>query len=160
MMDPVTTQQTSQEEFHTMWAHQQPFWHAVYSVVWAAALVVTVIEPGPRGWAPSVALLLVMAVAYAVLGRRGLTSNDLRWGVAYHLISWSALLAIQVIDEGTASWILFFALFPQLWAMLSTWGAVAGTFVVVVSFQQVRWAQSGFASHQLAEVFVGGTISI
>ncbi|MEO5608320.1 MAG: sensor histidine kinase [Ornithinibacter sp.] len=156
----MSTQRTSQEEFQGMWARQQPFWHAVYSVVWGAALVVTVLQPGPRGWVRPVALLLVMAIAYAVLGRRALVQQSVRWAVAYHLLSWSALLAIQVLDEGTETWILFFALFPQLWAMLPTRAAAAATFVVLVAFQEVRWAQTGYAPARLVEVFVGGIISI
>ena len=55
MMERVSTQRTSQEEFQGMWARQQPFWHAVYAVVWGAALVVTLLEPGPRGWVRPVA---------------------------------------------------------------------------------------------------------
>ncbi len=160
MMERVSTQRTSQEEFQGMWARQQPFWHAVYAVVWGAALVVTLLEPGPRGWVRPVALLLLMAVAYAVLGRRALVQQGVGWAVAYHLLSWGALLAIQVLDEGTETWILFFALFPQLWAMLPTRAAAAATFVVVVAFQQVRWAQSNYAADQLTQVFVGGIISI
>ncbi|MEO6791094.1 MAG: sensor histidine kinase [Ornithinibacter sp.] len=156
----MSTQRTSQEEFQGMWARQQPFWHAVYAVVWGAALVVTLLEPGPRGWVRPVALLLLMAVAYAVLGRRALVQQGVGWAVAYHLLSWGALLAIQVLDEGTETWILFFALFPQLWAMLPTRAAAAATFVVVVAFQQVRWAQSNYAADQLTQVFVGGIISI
>ncbi|MEO5609243.1 MAG: sensor histidine kinase [Ornithinibacter sp.] len=156
----MSTRRTSQEEFQGMWARQQPFWHAVYVVVWGAALAVTLLEPGPHGWASPVALLIVMAIAYAVLGRRALVRQGLWWAVAYHLLSWSALLAIQVLDEGTETWILFFALFPQLWAMLPTRAAAAATFVVVVAFQQVRWAQSNYAPEQLAQVFVGGIISI
>ena len=31
-----------------MWRRQQPYWHAVFAIVWAAAVVVTLIdEPGP-----------------------------------------------------------------------------------------------------------------
>ncbi len=160
MMDPVTTQPSSSEEFQGMWVRQQPFWHAVYAVIWGAALVVTLVEPGPRGWAPSVALLLVMAIAYAVLGRKGMNHAHVRWAVAYHVVAWSSLLAIQVLDEGTETWLLFFALFPQMWAMLPTRWAAAGTFVVVASFQQVRWAQADFSREALAEVFVSGLISI
>ncbi|MGB7818174.1 MAG: sensor histidine kinase [Ornithinibacter sp.] len=159
-MTPVSAQRSSQEEFQGMWARQQPMWHAAYAVVWGAGVVVTLIEPGPRGVVPPLVLLIVMGLSYAVLGRRAMRDPGLRWATAYHLVSWSALLAIQVLDPGTETWVLFFALFPQLWAMLPTRWAAAATVVVVVSFQQVRWAQSDYAASQRAEVFVGGTISI
>ncbi|GAA4399809.1 sensor histidine kinase [Fodinibacter luteus] len=144
-----------------MWRRQQPFWHAVYAVVWLAAVVVTLVdEPGRSGRAPSLVLLGVMALAYAVLGRRAMTHADLRWAVAYHLVSWSALLVVQWLDPGTQSWLLFFALFPQLWAMLpSRWAAVA-TVVVVGAFSFVRWATLEFAADSLSDIVISGTISM
>ena len=61
-----------------MWRRQQPYWHAVFAIVWAAALVVTLLDdPGPHGRAPSVLLLVVIGLAYAVLGTRAMTSRDL-----------------------------------------------------------------------------------
>ncbi len=160
MMGEVSTHRSSQEEFRRMWARQQPIWHAGYAVVWGVGVVVTLVEPGDHGVGPPLALLVLMGSAYVVLGRRAMREPGVRWAVAYHLVSWSALLAILVLDPGTETWVLFFALFPQLWAMLPTRWAAAATFIVVVSFQQVRWAQSDYAADQLAEVFVGGMISI
>jgi len=85
-----------------MWRRQQPYWHAVFAIVWLAAVVVTLLDdPGPHGRAPSLALLGVIAVAYAVLGTRAMTSRDLRWAVAYQVVAWAALLGIQWVDPGT-----------------------------------------------------------
>ncbi|MFL6170924.1 MAG: hypothetical protein ACJ711_14725, partial [Ornithinibacter sp.] len=110
---------TSREEFGAMWRRQQPYWHVVFALVWAAAVVVTLIdEPGPRGRLPSLLLLGVIALAYVTLGVRGMTNRDLRWAVAYQVVAWSALLAIQWVDQGTQAWLLYFTFFPQLWAML------------------------------------------
>ncbi len=124
-----------------MWRRQQPYWHVVFAIVWGAAVVVTLIDdPGPHGRAPSLALLGVIALAYATLGVRGMTYRDNRWAVAYQVVAWTALLGIQWVDPSTQAWLLYFALFPQLWAMLPTRWAVVGTVIVVTAFSVVRWA--------------------
>jgi signal transduction histidine kinase len=161
MSDVTATAATSREEFGAMWRRQQPYWHAVFAIVWAAAVVVTLIDdPGPRGRGPSLALLGVIALAYAVLGTRAMTSRDLRWAVAYQVVAWSALLGIQWVDPGTQAWLLYFTLFPQLWAMVPTRWAAIGTVVVVVAFSLVRWAQSDFSAGSLTEILISGTISM
>ncbi len=144
-----------------MWRRQQPYWHAVFAIVWAAAVAVTLIDdPGPHGRGPSLALLGVIALAYVTLGVRGMTNRDLRWAVAYQVVAWVALLGIQWVDSSTQAWLLYFALFPQLWAMLPTRWAVLGTVVVVTAFSVVRWAQFGFTSDTLTEILISSVISM
>jgi signal transduction histidine kinase len=157
----TTTAVSSQEEFGAMWRRQQPYWHAVFAIVWAATVVVTLLDdPGPRGRGPSLALLGVIAAAYVVLGSRAMTRRDVRWAVAYQVVAWSALLGIQWVDPGTQAWLLFFTLFPQMWAMLSTRWAVIGTVVVVTAFAVLRWAQLDFSTDGLVEILVSSTISM
>ena len=161
MGDVTAAAATSREDFGAMWRRQQPYWHAVFAIVWAAAVVVTLVDdPGTFGRGPTLALLGVIAAAYAVLGIRAMTSRDLRWAVAYQVVAWSALLAIQWVDPSTQAWLLYFTLFPQLWAMVPARWAVIGTVVVVTAFAVVRWAQLDFSSGSLAEVLVSGTISM
>jgi len=161
MEDVSTTERTSREEFGAMWRRQQPYWHAVFAIVWAAAVVVTLIDdPGPHGRGPSLALLGVIAGAYAVLGTRAMTSRDLRWALAYQVVAWSALLAIQWVDPSTQAWLLYFTLFPQLWAMVPTRWAAIGTVFVVTAFSFVRWAQLDFDTDSLTEILISGTISM
>ena len=161
MGDVTATAASSREEFGAMWRRQQPYWHVVFAIVWAAAVVVTLIDdPGPHGRGPSLTLLGVIALDYAVLGTRAMTSRDLRWAVAYQVVAWSALLGIQWVDPGTQAWLLYFTLFPQLWAMVPTRWAAVGTVVVVAAFSLVRWAQSDFSAGSLTEVLISGTISM
>ena len=161
MSDVTATAASSREQFGAMWRRQQPYWHAVFAIVWTAAVVVTLIDaPGPHGRGPSLALLGVIALAYAVLGTRAMTSRDLRWAVAYQLVAWSALLGIQWVDPSTQAWLLYFALFPQLWAMVPTRWAAVGTVLVVAAFSLVRWAQSDFSAGSLIEILISGTISM
>ena len=144
-----------------MWRRQQPYWHAVFAIVWVAAVVVTLIDdPGPHGRGPSLVLLGVIALAYVVLGTRAMTSRDLRWAVAYQVVAWAALLGIQWVDPSTQAWLLYFTLFPQLWAMVPTRWAAIGTVVVVAAFSLVRWAQSDFSAGALTEILISGTISM
>jgi len=165
MMVDVTatgvTAATSREEFGAMWRRQQPYWHAVFAIVWGAAVVVTLLDdPGPHGRGPSLALLAVIALAYVVLGVRGMTSRDLRWALAYHVVAWSALIGIQWVDAGTQAWLLYFTLFPQLWAMLPTRWAAVGTVVVVTAFSFVRWAQLDFSGGSVTEILISSVISM
>ena len=144
-----------------MWRRQQPYWHAVFAIVWAAAVVVTLVDdPGLLGRGPSLVLLGVIAAAYAVLGTRAMSHRDLRWAVAYQVVAWSALLGIQWVDPSTQAWLLYFTLFPQLWAMVPTRWAVIGTVLVVTAFSLVRWAQLDFSAGSLTEVLISGTISM
>ena len=161
MGDVTTTSASSREDFSAMWRRQQPAWHAAMGVVWLAAVVVVLVdEPGPEGRLPSLVLLGVIAVAYAVLGVRAMAHEDVRFAVAYHAVAWSALLTIQWIDPGTQTWLLFFALFPQLWAMMPSRWATIATFVVVTGFSLVRWAQLEFAPDSLTDIVISGTISM
>ena len=89
-----------------------------------------------------------------------MTSRDLRWAVAYQVVAWSALLGIQWVDPGTQAWLLYFTLFPQLWAMVPTRWAAIGTVVVVAAFSLVRWAQSDFSAGALTEILISGIISM
>lgn len=160
MGDVTTSATTSREDFSAMWRRQQPAWHGAMAFVWLAAVVVTLVDdPGPRGRVPSVVLLAVMALAYATLGVRAMAHEDVRYAVGYHVVAWGALLTVQWVDPGTQSWLLFFALFPQLWAMMPTRWATIATFVVVVAFSLVRWAQLDFAAESATEIVISGVIS-
>ena len=144
-----------------MWRRQQPYWHALFAIVWTAAFVVTLVDdPGLLGRGPSLVLLGVIAAAYAVLGTRAMTHRDLRWAVAYQVVAWAALLGIQWVDPSTQAWLLYFTLFPQLWAMVPTRWAVIGTVLVVTAFSLVRWAQLDFSSDSLTEILISSTISM
>jgi signal transduction histidine kinase len=151
---------TSRAEFHAMWRRQEPFWHGAFAVVWVSALVVLVLDDrGPHGLWPSLLLLLAIAVAYATLGTRGIRQQQ-RAGVAYQVLAWSLLLAIQLVDPGTESWMLYFVLYPQMWAMLEVRSAAVGTLLTLVTFGAVRFWQSGFDSDALGAILISSVISL
>lgn len=143
-----------------MWRRQEPFWHAAFAAVWGAAVVVTLIDgAGPTGRWPSVVLLVAIAVAYVLLGVRGLR-GDTRAGAGYQVLAWSALLAVQVVDPDTESWMLFFVLFPQMWAMLRVRQAVVGTVLALAAFGVTRFVQSGFDGEAVGPILVSSVISL
>lgn len=144
-----------------MWRGQARWWHAVFATVWVAALVVTLVdEPGTWGRWPSVALLVVVLLAYVGLGVRAMRHEASWWAYAYHATAWTALFGIQLVDPGTESWLLYFGLFPQLWAMLGRRPAMWGSMVVVVAFAGLRWGQAEFTREAFVEAFVSGLISL
>ncbi len=156
----VEPEGSSSAELDAMWRRQEPFWHAVYAVVWTAAAVITALEPpGPFGYWPTFLLLGVMAVAYGSLGVRGLRQNE-RAGLVYHLVAWSALLTIQWVDPGTETWILYFVLYPQMWAMLGVRRATIGTFLTLAAFGATRLIQNEFGSGALTTILVSTLISL
>ncbi|MBT9256697.1 sensor histidine kinase [Phycicoccus sp. MAQZ13P-2] len=156
----VPEEGVSTAEFRAMWRRQEPFWHGAFAIVWASAVVVTVLdERGPHGLWPSVLLLVAMAVAYATLGVRGIRQQQ-RAGVTYQVVAWSLLLLIQLVDPGTETWMLYFILYPQMWAMLEVRWAAVGTLLSLAVFGGVRFWQSGFDSDALGAILISSVISL
>ena len=152
---------TSEGEFGEMWRRQRPWWHGVYAVVCLIALVVVFLdEPGSQGRLPEVLCVLGMGVAYLVLGMRGIRREDTRWSTAYHLVSWLLLIGAQIANPGTETTLLFFVLFPQLWAMLPRWWAVLGTVLGIMAYSAVRWALVDFDRSELPDLTLNAVISI
>jgi signal transduction histidine kinase len=123
-----------------MWRGQAKWWHlGSYALLTTAVVIVLLGPPGPHGRLPTVLLLLAMAVAYTVAGRRAIDRGGTRYVVAYQVCAWACLLTIILLDPGFESWLLFFGLFPQIWAsleqrpaLLATGLALVAIFVVVV----------------------------
>ncbi|HMM96429.1 MAG: sensor histidine kinase [Micrococcales bacterium] len=158
--DCATDPGTSSAEFVEMWRRQEPFWHAVFAVVWGAAVVVSLLDdPGTFGRWPTLLLLGVIAVAYVAVGVRGLRQDD-GSGLTYQLVAWSALLAVQWVDPGTESWMLFFVLYPQMWAMLRVRLAASGTLLTLAAFGTLRFVQSGFDRTTLGPILITSLISL
>ncbi|MBM6401775.1 sensor histidine kinase [Phycicoccus sonneratiae] len=163
MTDPTADcaeEGVSTAEFRAMWRRQEPFWHGAFAIVWGSAVVVAVLDDrGPHGLWPTLLLLVAIGVAYATLGVRGIRQLQ-GAGVAYQLVAWSLLLAIQLVDPGTESWMLYFVLYPQMWAMLEVRWAAVGTLLTLATFGTVRFWQSGFDSDALGAIVISSVISL
>ncbi|KRE40462.1 sensor histidine kinase [Knoellia sp. Soil729] len=131
----------SSDELAAMWRGQAKWWHlGSYALITTALAIVLIGPPGPHGRLPTVLLLLGIALAYTVFGRRGLQREGTRFVVAYQVCAWVCLLTIILLDPGFESWLLFFGLFPQIWAsfeqrpaLIATGLALAAIFLVVVA---------------------------
>ncbi len=155
------TAASSREDLTQTWRRQLVFWHAVFAVIWAAAVAIVVVEPpGPHGRGAELACVLGVGVAYAVLGLRGLGPSPVVWGAAYLTIAWLLLLGVVWLNPQTQSWVLFFVLFPQMWAMLGRRLATWGTLVVVGAYAAVRWAVSDRSHDTAVSVLLSMVISI
>lgn len=133
--------QLSSDALAAMWRGQAKWWHLGCFAILATALAIVVIEPpGEHGRWPTLVLLVAIGASYAAFGRRAIQREGTRYAVVYQLCAWSCLLTITVIDSGFESWLLFFCLFPQIWAtfeqrpaVIATGLALAALFTAVVA---------------------------
>lgn len=130
----------SSDALAAMWRGQAKWWHLGCCAIIATALAIVVIEPpGEHGRWPTLLLLAGIGAAYAAFGRRAIQREGSWYAVLYQLCAWACLLTITVIDSGFESWLLFFCLFPQIWAtfeqrpaLIATGLALAALFTAVV----------------------------
>ena len=135
---------TSSAELDAMWRARSRSGTAAFAAVWGAAVVVAAPRRSrPLGRRPSLLLLGVIAAAYAAFGVRGIRQDA---GPASPTTASRGppSSAIQWVDPGTESWMLFFVLYPQLWAMVPVRQAGTGTLVTLTAFGVLRFVQSGF----------------
>lgn len=130
----------SSDELAAVWRGQAKWWHLGFiAIVVTAALVALLQPPGPHGHLPTLLLLLGMAVAYALFGYRAIQREATRYAVLYQVCAWACLLTIIVVDPGFEAGLMFFCLFPQIWAsfevrpaLVATGLALVGLFAAVV----------------------------
>jgi signal transduction histidine kinase len=107
----------SRDELAAVWRGQAIWWHLGCYAIVATAVMVSLLQPaGPHGRWPTVLLLVGVAVAYALFGRRAVMREQIGYAVLYQLSAWSCALAIITLDPGFEAWLLFFCLFPQIWS--------------------------------------------
>ncbi|CAN7295391.1 sensor histidine kinase [Knoellia sp. LjRoot47] len=125
---PAPPAELSSDELAQMWRGQAKWWHAGCYALIATAIVVSLIQPpGPHGYLPTIALLVGIALAYTLFGRRAIQREGSVYAVAYQLCAWACILTIIVIDPEFEAWLLFFCLFPQIWATFERGPALVGT---------------------------------
>ena len=142
-----------------VWRRQLVFWHGIAGVIFTVALYLTAVDDrGPR--AASAVCVLVIALAYAVFGARGLHRQSRRWGAVYLAIAWPAFLAIVALNPQGDYYFLSFALFPQTWALLNRRAATWTTVGVIAALTVVRLATLPPSTSTLAAVLVSSAIGL
>lgn len=125
---PSPPAERSSDQLAAVWRGQAIWWHLGFLGLLATAVVIAVLEPpGPHGRLPTILLLLGVAVAYAVFGRRAIMREAVVHAVLYQLCAWACVLTIIVIDPGFEAWLLFFGFFPQIWSTFEMRPALVGT---------------------------------
>lgn len=124
----------SRDELAAVWRGQAIWWHlGCYGII-ATAVVVALLQPaGRHGRWPTVVLLVGVAVAYALFGRRAVMRQGIAYAVLYQLSAWACVLTIITIDPGFESWLLFFCIFPQIWSTFEVRPALLVTGLALVA---------------------------
>lgn len=125
---PLPPPELSSDQLAAVWRGQAKWWHLGCYALVATAVVVALLEPpGPHGRWPTLVLLLGVALAYALFGRRAIMHEETVYAVLYQLTAWTCLLTIIALDPEFEAWLLFFCLFPQIWATFEVRPALIAT---------------------------------
>jgi signal transduction histidine kinase len=129
------------------WRGGLVWWHTVFAALAAITAVVMVIDKEPTdGWTALV-LLGALCVWYAVVGAKAM--RDQR-GVVY--LVGAAPLTVTLFAFSPVGSVMLFALYPHIWTLLPTNGAIAVTVVVISAVTAVVAA----AESVLFAVVLGG----
>lgn len=140
-----------------MWRGQAKWWHLGCYALLSTAIAIVLIEPaGDHGRLPTVLLLLGILVAYTAFGRRAIQRDGFRYAVLYQVCAWACLLTIIVIDPGFESWLLFFCLFPQIWATFEKGPALIATGLALIAL----FAATVVPAEDPAEQVPGALVSV
>ncbi|WP_404385553.1 sensor histidine kinase [Knoellia locipacati] len=125
---PLPPPELSSDQLAAVWRSQAKWWHLGCYAIVATAVVVALLEPpGQHGRWPTLVLLLGIAVAYTLFGRRAIMREEAVYAVLYQLTAWTCLLTIIALDPDFEAWLLFFCLFPQIWATFEVRPALIAT---------------------------------
>lgn len=150
----------SSDELAAVWRGQARWWHLGFVIlVMTAALVALLQQPGPHGHLPTLLLLLGIAVAYALFGHRAIRREKTTYAVLYQLCAWACLLTIIVIDPGFESWLMFFCLFPQIWATFEVREALVATGLALVGLFAATVLPAGDPGAEVPSALISVVIS-
>ena len=135
-------------DLEQFWARTAVGWHAVYLGLLGlvAALVVSDDDTSTGRKIVVLALLGVMAGSYLLVARRLFGQDCGAPGIAYLVLTWACFYGLIVVsgDWAGVSYILLFALFPQLWAFLPTRRAVVASIVLITGLAVVEIGRQGW----------------
>jgi signal transduction histidine kinase len=143
----------------SFWERSVVGWHAAFYGVLTIVAVLLLITPEPGApYAVSLALLVVMGLAYWVRGRPAMGQDDVRLALPYLVVAWLAFLAI--VRTEPSAYFLLFVLIPQIWALLPTRWAVGWSFVAVGGLVAVQLIEDGVSQESLRNAAVTGVLNL
>jgi signal transduction histidine kinase len=131
-------------------------WHTLFGVMVVAAAILTTAD-GQAAW--SLPLLLVLVVAYVVIGLPAGRREDRRLSWVYLLIAYGIVVLLTWRDP--SSLVLLFAIYPQGFLLLERRDAIVATILISLAFTLTLAARDGFTRESLqgnALVAVGNII--
>jgi signal transduction histidine kinase len=126
-------------------------WHSMFAALAVLTVVVLFME-SREPWI-SLVLLTVLCAWYATVGARAMNKDQGRKGLLY--VAVAAPLTVAMFAVSPVGAIMLFALYPQMWALLPTRGAITATVVVITAVTTVIAVAEDIG---FAVVFGGATL--
>ncbi len=120
-----------------------PAWHAMFALVWALAAALTMPAAGAAGTGTAVGagvLFAALGAAYLGCGAPALAGpigpasvqrqgRRYRCALGYVATIWITVVVLMALVPRGDAWVLFLALFAQMWTMLPVTEAIVGTVI-------------------------------
>ena len=143
-----------------MWERTKVGWHVAMYGLLAIVAVSFVIDDGVstrQRWI-GLALVAALTVAYTVLARPVLGQERIGPAMAYIVVAWACFFCLMALHD--SAFILLFALFPQVWALLPTRAAIVTTIVGITGLVVAQAAAAGWSTEAFVDAGVGGLVSL
>ncbi|HJY24949.1 MAG TPA: sensor histidine kinase [Actinomycetes bacterium] len=143
-----------------MWERTKVGWHVAMYGLLATVAVSFVIDDGVstrQRWI-GLALVATLTVAYTVLARPVLGQERIGPAMAYIVVAWACFFCLMALHD--SAFILLFALFPQVWALLPTRAAIVTTIVGITGLVVAQAAAAGWSTEAFVDAGVGGLVSL
>lgn len=136
------------------WARWVPAWHAAMAGLVVVTVSVLLVDDGldSRSRLAALALMAALAAWYAISGRRALRGRG-AWQSFAYLVA-AVPLTIAVFGVAPAGGLMFTAMFPHIWMMVSTGRAIVVTALAIACAAAVTAARTSFDPSSVATVAV------
>lgn len=155
----MTTGQRAREVRRPFWERSLPGWHvACYGLLAILALALVTGETNPTRRAAGLVLTAVFAAAYTFLGRHLLGKDDDVRGSVYLVIVIVIVTALLYLTS--SSFLLLFAIIPQIWATVSRRPAVAMNGLLACGIAISLFAKGGWTQEAALTGALTGVVNL
>jgi signal transduction histidine kinase len=160
MMVDMRDSRCAEDASRSMWERTKVGWHVAMYGLLAIVAVSFVIDDGVstrQRWI-GLALVAALTVAYTVLARPVLGQERIGPAMAYIVVAWACFFCLMALHD--SAFILLFALFPQVWALLPTRAAIVTTIVGITGLVVAQAAAAEWSTEAFVDAGVGGLVSL